>query len=70
MVGEPAVGDGGESWAWDARQGVQEETVDDDSEEKSSAEDQGAEREPCDQAGGVRDPTEDVNNLRWHSHWH
>lgn len=60
MVGEPAVGDGGEPGAWYARQGVQEETVDNDSQEKSSAEGEAPEGEPCDQAGSVRDPVEDV----------
>lgn len=57
MIGEPAVGDGGKAWAWDAGQGVQEETVDHDSQEEKSAEDEAPEGKPCDQAGSVRDPT-------------
>lgn len=60
MVGEPAVGDGGEAWAWDARQWVQEETVDRDSQEECSTEDEAPEGEACDRAGSVRDPAEHV----------
>lgn len=69
IVGEPAVGDSGEPGSWDARQGVEQKTVQRDSQEESSAEDQAGEGEACDQAGSVRDPAEHVHKLGWHSHW-
>lgn len=70
MVGEPAVGDGSKTGAGDARQGVKEETVDGDNQEKSSAEDESSKGEVCDQAGSVRCPAEDEYDLGWHPQWH